>query len=72
MSTQFHTCQPGWHIRCNMDEPGLQFRQGQENFSLQRNVHTGPGAHPMSYSVSTGVLSWGLKRPQRKVNHPVA
>ena len=31
---------------------------------------TCPGAHPPSYKMVTGSLSWGVKRPGRGVNHP--
>ena len=32
-------------------------------------VHTGPGAHPASYTMGTGSLSWGVKRPWCGANH---
>ena len=32
-------------------------------------VQTGPGAHPASYTMGTG-LSWGVQRPGRGVDHP--
>jgi hypothetical protein len=32
---------------------------GARDFSLLQNVQTGSGAHPVSYSLHTGVLSWG-------------
>ena len=31
---------------------------------------TGPGAHPISYTMVTGSLSPGVKRPGRGVDHP--
>ena len=31
---------------------------------------TGPGAHPASYTMGTGSLSPGRKRPGRGVDHP--
>jgi len=33
-------------------------------------VQTGPGAHPASYTMDTGSLSRGVKRPGRGVQHP--
>ena len=32
-------------------------------------VHTGPGAHPASYIMGTGLFP-GVKRPGREVDHP--
>ena len=34
-------------------------------------VQTGLGAHPTSYTTSTGFLFPGVKRPGREVNHPL-
>jgi hypothetical protein len=39
------------------------------DLSLLQNVQTVSGAHRVSYSMSTGVLSPGAKRPGREVNH---
>jgi hypothetical protein len=33
-------------------------------------VHTGPGAHPASYTMGTWSISRGVKRPGRGVDHP--
>jgi hypothetical protein len=33
-------------------------------------VQTGPGAHPVSYAMGTGVSFPGVKRPGRGVDHP--
>ena len=33
-------------------------------------VQTGPGAHPASYTMGTGSLSRGVKRPGRGVDYP--
>jgi hypothetical protein len=33
-------------------------------------VHTGPGAHPASYTMGTGFFPPGVKWPGRSVNHP--
>jgi len=33
-------------------------------------VQTGPGAHPASYTMSTGSFP-GVKRPKRGVNRPI-
>jgi len=34
--------------------------------SLRHRVQTGSGAHPASYTVGTGALTLGVKRPGRK------
>jgi hypothetical protein len=34
-------------------------------------VQTGPGTHSASYTMGTGSLSLGVKRPRRGVNHPL-
>ena len=33
-------------------------------------VHTGPGAHPASYTIDTAFFPPGVKRPGRGVNYP--
>jgi hypothetical protein len=38
---------------------GVLFLIGARNDSLLQNVQTVSGAHPVSYSMVTGVLSWG-------------
>jgi hypothetical protein len=47
----------------------FQILVGVRDLTLLRNVRTGPGAHPASYSKGNGVLSPGVKRPGREVNH---
>jgi hypothetical protein len=47
---------------------GFRF-QARNDFTLHHNVQTGSGAHPASYPMSTGVLSWGVKWPGREANH---
>jgi len=42
-------------------------RGGGARFSAP--VQTGPGAHPSSYTMGTGVFQ-GVKRPGRGVDHP--
>jgi hypothetical protein len=51
-----------WTIR--RSNPGRSKR-----FSSTTNVKTGSGAHSTSYSICTGVLSLGVKRPVRDVDH---
>ena len=41
----------------------------REDFSPIENVQTSYGPHSSSYSVGTGVLSQGIKRPGREVDH---
>ena len=38
---------------------GFRFETGTRNFSVPRNVRTGPGDHPNAYSIGAGVLSPG-------------
>jgi hypothetical protein len=47
--------------------PGFEARLVQENF-LQ-NAQVDFGAHPFSFSMDTDLISWGVKRPGREVNH---
>jgi len=44
----------------------------QEIYLFSKNVQTASGAHPACYSIGTGVVSPGLKRPWRDVNHSPA
>jgi hypothetical protein len=37
--------------------------------SLSGPVQTGPEAHPVSYTMDTGLFLW-VKRPKRGVDHP--
>ena len=46
----------------------FRFETGTRYFSVHRNVQTGSGAHPNSYSVGAGVLSRG-KVAGRDVSH---
>jgi hypothetical protein len=48
---------------------GVRFPAGAGNFSLQHHVQTGSGAHPVSYPLSNGALSLGVKRPGREAGH---
>ena len=41
--------------------PGVQIPVGVRDSSLLRNIQTGSGVHPDSYSVVTVGLSWGCK-----------
>jgi hypothetical protein len=42
--------------RYGLEGPGIKFRWGTR---LSAPVQTGPGAHPASYTMDTGSLSWG-------------
>ena len=46
----------GIAIRYGLDGPGIESRW-EARFSAP--VQTGPGAHPASYTTSTGSLPWG-------------
>ena len=48
---------------------GVRVPIGAADFSLLQNLQTGSAAHPVSYSLGTGVLSRGVKRPGRYINH---
>jgi hypothetical protein len=54
-----------------LDDRGSRARlpAGAGNFSLHHRVQNGPGAHPASYPMVTGVLSLGVKRPGREADH---
>ena len=41
---------------------------GEARFSA--SVQTGPGSHPIYYTMGTGSLSPGVKRPGRGAGHP--
>jgi hypothetical protein len=47
---------------------GVRFSAGARNFFLRHHVQTGSWAHPASYTVGTGVLSLGIKRPGREAD----
>jgi hypothetical protein len=48
---------------------GVRFLAGTGNFSLRHHVQTGSAAHPAFYPMGTGVLSLGLKQPEREAVH---
>jgi hypothetical protein len=52
--------------RYGLDGRGIKSRCGARFSAL---FHTGPRAHPASYTVGTGSFS-GVKRPERGVEHP--
>jgi len=52
--------------RYRLDGPGSN--PGKARFSAP--LHAGPGAHPASYTMGTGSLFPGVKRPGRDVDHP--
>jgi hypothetical protein len=43
-----------------LDNP-VQFQAWARDYSLLDSVHAGPGAHPASYKVGTGVYFFGGK-----------
>ena len=51
---------------CGLDGPGIESRWGAR-FSAP--LQTGPGTHPVSYTMGTGSFP-GLKRPGRGVDRP--
>jgi hypothetical protein len=57
----------GIATRYGMDGPGIESRWGGAGFSA--TVQTGPGAHPVSYTMATGSFP-EVKRPGRGVDHP--
>ena len=64
------TCDEEWRKilqrRSWPDGPGIESRWGAR---FSASVQTGPGAHPVSYTVGTGYFS-GVKRPRRGVDLP--
>ena len=58
----------GIATRYGMGGPGIESRWGGGRFSA--SVQTGPGAHPVSCTMSTGSFP-GVKRPGRGVDHPL-
>ena len=48
-----------------LDGPGMETRWGR----YSSPAHTGPGAHPVSYTTGPGSFP-GVKRSRRGVNHP--
>jgi len=56
----------GIAIRYGLDGPGIESRLWAR-FSAP--VHTGPGAHPASYTVGSGSFQ-GIKRSAGGVDHP--
>jgi hypothetical protein len=55
--------------RLRAGRPGFDSRKEQGLFSLTYRTHTGSGAQPAFYTLGTGVLSLGIKRPGRKSDH---
>ena len=56
----------GIATRYGLDDPGIESRWGGVIFSAP--VHTGPGAHPASYTMGNVSFS-GVKRPGPGVDH---
>jgi len=52
--------------RYGLEGPGIEYRLGAR---FSEHVQTGPGAHPVSYTMGTGSFP-GVKRPGRDVDHP--
>ena len=57
----------GIGTRYGLDGPRIESRWRRDFPRPSRPAH---GAHPPSYTMSTGSLSQGLKRPERGANHP--
>ena len=55
----------GIATRYRLDDPGIESRW-ERGF---RTVQSVPGAHPASYTIGAGLLSRGVKRPGRAVEH---
>ena len=53
--------------RYGLGRPGIESRWGAR---FSPPVPTGPGTHPASYTMGTGSLSWGIKRPGCGIDHP--
>ena len=51
-----------------LDGSGSNPGRGQIKFTLFQNVQTGAGVHPASHSMCTGVLSPGVKKPNRQID----
>jgi len=56
----------GIATRYGLHGPRIEFRCGRD---FPPPVQTGPGAHPVSYTMGTGCFP-GVKRPGRGVDHP--
>jgi hypothetical protein len=50
-----------------MDRSEVRVQEKFRDFLFSKTAHT--KAHPASYSLGTGVLSWGVKRSGRGVDH---
>ena len=57
----------GIETRYELDCPGIESRLGGDFSAF---VQTGPGAHPASYTMGTGLYP-GVKRPKLDLNHPL-
>jgi hypothetical protein len=42
---------------------------GDTDFSLFHSVQSGPGAHPISYTMSMATVPQGVKRPEDEFHH---
>jgi hypothetical protein len=47
----------------------VRFPEGAGNFSLHHRVRNGSEAHPASYTIDSGALSLGVKRPGSEADH---
>jgi len=55
--------------RLRAERSGIRIRSRIGDFYLLLNVQTGPMANTASYSMDSGVLSPGIKRPGRDIDH---
>jgi hypothetical protein len=60
-------CGPGERSRYS---DSLRLGSNPSKCGFSAPVQTGPGAHPASYTMVTGCLPGGVKRPGRDANHP--
>ena len=66
ITTRGRSSSVGIATRYGLDGPGIESPWGSR---FSASVQTGPGAHPVSYTVGIGSFP-GVKRPARDVDHP--
>jgi hypothetical protein len=64
-------CSVGTALGYGLDDRGSRVRlpAGAANFSLHHRVQNSSVAHTAFYTVGTGALSLGVKRPGRQADH---